>query len=391
MTKLDMWQQYNTFLIYEGEVCPSISTALTDYGLCPVINGVPIQDIHAPSPYLDMLFSFISNTSQAILKNDVGGGKSHMTLIIQGNQWPRDLGHDYYLLRIGEFMDLYAMAHLGIKIYPGHKHKIQIYANQHATSDDFQSLDLNVRKCRYSHENPFGNVSLFKQYNQKSCSFECKLRICERTLKCIPWFLPPVNASLPLCDGFWTYIFQHYMGTDHDENCQMCQPDCELITFHPIESKEKLDPKVICGSLRRKREDNFSFDAQRIAQLKLTQENVFLWRLKQILRGERGQYLGPNWADLISNESTTLINEGPEFQAACEDIVTKDIAIVEVEMMQNHMQKIMKQRRVQFSDKLGTLGGTLGLFTGMSFIGFVEIIFVIFQAFRQFLRINVRT
>lgn len=345
-----------------------------------------MRNSYVTTPYMNMINDLIYNHSRPIIKNDLRYGNSQMTLLIQGNQWPRE-AHDNFILGLGTFTDLYELVNSGIKIFPGYKYKLQVYATQTVASQTFHTLDLNVRKCQYPYENPFGKKSLFQYYSQKSCVFECKLRRCEKAMKCSPWFLPSVNDTLPLCDSFWTFAFQNYMQADHEADCEICLPDCEEISFLTIEMKEKLDAKGICGDVQKRRHDETFFNIQQAVRDKLTREKVFLWRLKGLLRSEL-DYFGPNWPNLLLNESTSLKKGSLEYQFACEDVIKTDISLIDIEMMQNKMQRILKQHRVQFSDKLGTLGGTLGLFTGMSFIGIVEIVFLLFKLFKHLLRVK---
>ena len=58
----------------------------------------------------------------------------------------------------------------------------------------------------------------------------------------------------------------------------------------------------------------------------------------------------------------------------CEEYVQKYISIVSVEAPTSVVLKSIREERDTFSDKLAVIGGTLGLFSGMSILSMVEII-----------------
>ena len=59
----------------------------------------------------------------------------------------------------------------------------------------------------------------------------------------------------------------------------------------------------------------------------------------------------------------------------CEEMYEKDFAIVEIKIEGQSFVKIRRSLRKTIGDKLGELGGTLGLFTGFSFMAVIEIIY----------------
>ena len=58
----------------------------------------------------------------------------------------------------------------------------------------------------------------------------------------------------------------------------------------------------------------------------------------------------------------------------CKKYLKKFAAYVSIETMESEVLKSVRVKRVTFSDQLATVGGTLGLFSGMSIISIVEII-----------------
>lgn len=63
----------------------------------------------------------------------------------------------------------------------------------------------------------------------------------------------------------------------------------------------------------------------------------------------------------------------------CERAIRENFALIHVETGVTTVQTIKREPRVTFSDQLGTLGGTLGLFTGMSLFGVFEVIYWLYR------------
>ena len=63
----------------------------------------------------------------------------------------------------------------------------------------------------------------------------------------------------------------------------------------------------------------------------------------------------------------------------CRNYVPKYISIVTVETPTNTVIKSTRAQRITFSEQLAFVGGTMGLFTGMSILSFVEIICFFFK------------
>ncbi len=73
------------------------------------------------------------------------------------------------------------------------------------TDDDLIDTPEEKRKCRFSHEHHASDASLFKQYSQSSCLFECKLRKAladPEKPSCLPWDFPHPEENITICNGY---------------------------------------------------------------------------------------------------------------------------------------------------------------------------------------------
>ena len=57
----------------------------------------------------------------------------------------------------------------------------------------------------------------------------------------------------------------------------------------------------------------------------------------------------------------------------CQNYVKNFISFVSVKSPTNRVMKTLRDKRFTFNDQLGAIGGTLGLFTGMSVLSMVEV------------------
>ena len=64
-----------------------------------------------------------------------------------------------------------------------------------------------------------------------------------------------------------------------------------------------------------------------------------------------------------------------DISGLCQKAVMNDLAFVKVQIEGFSFLKRIKSLKYSWSDKLGTIGGTLGLFTGFSFLAVVEIMY----------------
>ena len=66
----------------------------------------------------------------------------------------------------------------------------------------------------------------------------------------------------------------------------------------------------------------------------------------------------------------------------CKSYVQNYISFISVESPTTSVIKSIREKKLSFNDQLGTVGGTLGLFTGMSLLSMVEVFFFIFMFFK---------
>ena len=73
-----------------------------------------------------------------------------------------------------------------------------------------------------------------------------------------------------------------------------------------------------------------------------------------------------NWKNLATDEDV--------FQMRCFDYVQKYLSLISVETPSRTVIKSSRIKRHTFAEQLAVIGGTLGLFTGMSILSMVEVV-----------------
>ena len=99
------------------------------------------------------------------------------------------------------------------------------------------------------------------------------------------------------------------------------------------------------------------------------------------------QHLEHSFSKHFAFEAYEILVEGgslPDLETSlsngtlCRNYVQKYLAFVSVSSPTGSVIKTIRDKRFTFFDQLGTVGGTLGLFTGMSFLSMVEVFFFAF-------------
>ena len=112
---------------------------------------------------------------------------------------------------------------------------------------------------------------------------------------------------------------------------------------------------------------------------------------KHLIHSFRQHFAFKNYETLVTGDGQI-----PDLQASmangslCYQFVEKFIAMVSVESPTSSVAKSAREPRVTFMDQLGTIGGTLGLFTGMSLLSMIEIVFFLYVFFKSCLKFETK-
>ena len=150
----------------------------------------------------------------------------HGTVTVALNWW-----RDYFSVATQSFV-LNAGQHVTLTVTP----------TVHSYTPDFKrTLGIEARKCRFLDEVIEGEKSMFNNYTQKACIFDCALKRSLSIANCTPWdfpFLPNVDTNdvPPICmnnnPSYADIFYYTLLDTLHSDYCSpKCLPNCEEIAY----------------------------------------------------------------------------------------------------------------------------------------------------------------
>ena len=252
-----------------------------------------------------------------------------------------------------------------IRILPGYQTVVKVIPQLVGTSLKFNEMDVSSRKCKLPHETE--GLKLITDYTRIGCEFECAVSKTISLCKCMPWYYPNNYTDTPVCDAYGGHCFEEILSeeTNYKECPEQCIEDCEGIPMTVVTTYIPINPKDIC------KEGNFIH--------------------QQLIQSSRQHFAFENYKALVTGGGTI-----PDLQSSltngslCFQFIEKFVAIVSVESPTNTITKSARDVRVTFIDQLGTIGGTLGLFTGMSILSMVEIAFFAFTFFTTWYKFDIK-
>ena len=166
--------------------------------------------------------------------------------------------------------------------------------------------------------------------------------------KCLPWFYPNNLTTLPICDMFGAKCFDMIMSDDtYYQNCtSQCLDDCNSTSYMIIPSYEPINIEETCNLKKFKEFFQIVYEEH-----------------KEFERFE--EMTDKNWKKKFFLYHSEKI---------CNDHLPKYIAMVSIESPTRTVTKSNKVKRITIYEQLAIIGGTLGLFTGMSILSMVEVV-----------------
>ena len=189
--------------------------------------------------------------------------------------------------------------------------------------------------------------------------FTSSMRDCH----CIPWDMirNDTEYDFELCDSggngcFWTKMAEASEQGLSDTECY-CLGDCENVKYSQYVT---LKPVKRDGC-------NVAWNNNGLTDslIPISLENQEALVLSKILTPMKNI---SDWPKL----KTDLMQE--YFERLCNKIQTKDQTSLELRLEGPTFMTMERSLRVTFADKLGSIGGTLGLFSGFSLLAIMELI-----------------
>lgn len=247
-------------------------------------------------------------------------------------------------------------------------------------SDTFREWNKDAKACYFPYDK---NLTYFKHYSQDNCLMECKLKKVSKRCGCQPWYMfykladddddggmgeASGNASYKagaarettvICGSAGNECFRSQMEkykdslTDRTE-CD-CRNDCEMVHFFATLQREPFSTNVAERRLLFDRDSS----SGRLANYLLDPGNVF--------------------TDDLSRNVSKMVHGLDTDAELAEERFRRDVAVLNFFFDTPIITQIRLELRTTIFDMISAVGGTLGLFTGVSVITFIEIFWWLVQ------------
>ena len=250
------------------------------------------------------------------------------------------------------FIDQKTLIH---KLRPGYHTTLHIIPKILETTSAFNTLDLDVRKCKLPHETT--GFRFFQEYSRKGCEIECAARKATSFCKCLPWHYPNNFSSLPMCDIFGGYCFDEIMSNIvYYKKCKTeCLEDCQETSLFMWHNSVPLNTETLCKG-------STYFD------------KFFLQNYERLFAFE-------NYQMLVQKHSTLDLESSLRNGSLCKAYISKYVSLVSIESPTKSITKAQRDQRKFFFDKLSTVGGTLAVSAGFSVISMFEVVVFVYIVF----------
>ena len=183
---------------------------------------------------------------------------------------------------------------------------------------------------------------------------ECKLKKISTTCKCFPWYIPrsaTEKEKLPLCGRIGNRCFAKQLKRHHDETtyCKHCKDDCTMVHFFSTLQREPFSTN--------QQERDILFNPEKSTGIL----SNYLIDPKRVFTDDLNRNITKFFYNLSSDEAFAKTR----FQ--------RDIAVLNFFFDTPIITLIQLELKTTMFDMISAVGGTLGLFTGISVITIAEI------------------
>ena len=250
-----------------------------------------------------------------------------------------------YNLKISTKNNILDQKRGAIELKPGYHVSIRVTPKVIDASEGFVGFDIRTRKCKLPHE--IDGLKFFQNYTEDGCELECALKKSLSVCKCHPWYLPNL-FNLPICDMFAAKCFDTIISdARYYKKCKdQCLEDCTSTSYVAIPSYVPIDPKQTC------------------------RQPIFKAIFDKLYVNHKSEL---DFEHMTTGKWENWDNNQLEIDF-CKDYILKYISIVTVETPVDSVVRAKRVARITFNDQLAVIGGTLGLFTGISILSMVEFV-----------------
>ena len=276
-----------------------------------------------------------------------------------------------------------------VKVY-----KTRIDAEKREADARVKRHPVSERQCKF--EDEIEGLHFFTVYSKQNCMFECKLRVAEKNCGCVPWDFPAAENT-KICNIFGNVCFQNELIrlkrdiSDEKESLGTppcgCYPSCNKIKYILLDQQpdySDLNPEWIDLVKSYGRFISYNqLNALNVTYwMQYTQEtnsDGFLFRyISDVFRNGQSVF-NPNRTKLIDYDISLYTAQMTLKKKTLEGRL-RNLALLYIDFDKQEYVNRRLVLRVTAADMISALGGTLGLFTGFSFLAMVDVGFWICKA-----------
>ena len=250
-----------------------------------------------------------------------------------------------------------------IRLLPGYQITIKTIPQLVGATDQFKEMDVTTRNCKLAGE--IDGLKLINTYSKVGCELECATNKAIEICHCLPWYFTNNFTGTPICDSFGGHCFEEILTNEANyKKCsKWCIEDCSGMPMTVVTSYVPINLDEACKR-------NSYFEKHFVH----SSRQYFTFEIYRSLIEGDGQ---------VPDLQTNLANG-----SLCRNFISNFVALVSVESPTDSITKSAREIRVTLIDQIGTVGGTLGLFTGMSILSMVEIGFFLVKFVMSFFKIK---
>jgi len=264
----------------------------------------------------------------------------------------------------------------GFILQPGFHNLVAISAQHFYAADNMRILAPIDRNCYFPDENY--KLNIFKNYSQKNCILNCRLKAMEDRMKKLGFQCRPYNffllniKNVPSCDPFQSEIFwKLFASVATEANCSFCLPDCvhtkykQVLSWEPFRNCDEKNFVIspLCSFNLKNPDMPFIFQSDLMYNLSSKQPFFKSYLISNSTKMRFKYFMG-----------TTLdysLN-GTEYNAFLEDI-----AIATFFFDSSTVLKFKNELSQTWPLFLANAAGIFGLFIGITLTTFMELIWLL--------------
>ena len=228
------------------------------------------------------------------------------------------------------------------KLIPRAKHlEIGVEALITNVTEGFASLDLRDRQCQL-------NMVENRPYSEINCRMDKNIDQSIKECQCVPWFYKSTgDVQEAICTANQMICFDEMMyNLSINTRPEECPKAC-VYSGHDLTYQELSPEKGVIYSK---------------------------------MRTGRGQA----WEDFLSESNKGMpVYDGVTIQTPHGRQLINQIGLVEVNFDHQLATVIMKDAKMTFEDKVGSIGGTFGVFLGLSIVGILDFLILICTCIKE--------